>query len=233
MTTQRSAIPQGGEPGFAPPGATAQSRSIRILVADDHLVYRIGIRSLLSSEPGFEVAGEASDGLEAIGLYRSLRPDVLLLDLRMPRKSGIEVARALRKEFRDAHILIVTSYQAEEEIFQVLQAGALGYILKDMGRETLIEAIQQVHGGKRWVSPGIEAQLMDRMQSQQLTGRELEVLKLLARGLTNREIAEVFHLSVSTVKNHVNSLLTKLEVADRTEAVAQCLVRGIVDLGDL
>jgi two-component system NarL family response regulator len=206
---------------------------VRILVADDHLVYRIGIRSLLGSEPGFEVVGEASDGLEAIELYGRLKPDVLLLDLRMPQKSGIEVVRALRKDFRHAHILIVTSYQTEEEIFQVLQAGALGYILKDLGRETLVEAIRQVYAGKRWVSPAVERQLTDRLQSQQLTGRELEVLKLVARGLTNREISNVIQISGSTVKNHVNSILAKLEVADRTEAVSSGLMRGILRAEDL
>ena len=206
---------------------------IRILVADDHLVYRIGIRSLIGSEPGFEVVGEASDGYEAIELYRQLKPDVLLLDLRMPQKSGIEVVQSIRKEFTKAAILIVTSYQTEEEIFQVLQAGALGYILKDMGREMLIEAIRSVRAGNRWVSSTIAQQFADRSERQQLTAREMEVLRLLARGLTNREIASVFNISASTVKNHVNSLMTKLEVADRTEAVSFCLSRGIVSPEDI
>lgn len=209
------------------------TKSIRTLVADDHLVYRIGIRNLLDSESGFEVVGEASDGAQAIQLYRKLRPDVLLLDLRMPQKSGIEVVQAIRKEFSDARILIVTSYQTEEEIFQVLKAGALGYIVKDAGRETLVEAICSVHAGKRWVSPAIERQFNDRTLRQQLTAREMEVLRLLARGLTNREIANVFAISESTVKNHVNNLLAKLEVADRTEAVSFCLSRGIVRPEDL
>jgi len=206
---------------------------IRILVADDHLVYRIGIRNLIGSESGFEVVGEASDGMQAIELYRRLRPDVLLLDLRMPQKSGIEVVQAVRKESGDAHILIVTSYQTEEEVFQVLQAGALGYILKDMGREMLIQAIRSVHAGARWVSPTIQRQFTDRVLRQQLTLREMEILRLLARGLTNREIANVCNISASTVKNHVNNLLTKLEVADRTEAVSFCLTRGIVRTEDM
>jgi DNA-binding NarL/FixJ family response regulator len=202
-------------------------------VADDHLVYRIGIRNLIGSEAGFEVVGEASDGLQAVELYRKLRPDVLLLDLRMPRSGGIEVVNSICKEFRNPHILIVTSYQTEEEIFQVLHAGALGYILKDMGREMLIGAIRAVHSGTQWVSPAIQRQFTDRVLRQQLTVREMEVLRLLARGLTNKEIANVFSISASTVKNHVNSLLTKLEVADRTEAVSLCLSRGIVSLEDL
>ncbi len=214
-------------------GGSSREHPIRILVADDHLVYRIGIRNLLGTESGFEVVGEASDGQQAIETYRKLRPDVLLLDLRMPQKTGIEVVVSVRKEFSDARILIVTSYQTEEEIFQVLRAGALGYILKDMGREMLMEAIRSVNAGKRWVSPTIQAQFSDRVLRQQLTTRELDVLRLLARGLTNREIASVFSISASTVKNHVNSLLAKLEVADRTEAVSFCLARGIVRPEDM
>jgi two-component system NarL family response regulator len=213
--------------------APSNAASVRILLADDHLVYRIGIRSLVGSEPGFEVVGEASDGDEAIELYRKLKPNVLLLDLRMPRKGGIEVVRSIRREFADARILIVTSYQTEEEIFQVLQAGALGYILKDLGRKMLVEAIQTVCAGKRWVSSAIEKQFADRGLRTPLTAREMEVLKLLVRGLTNREIASVFNISESTVKNHVNNLLAKLEVADRTEAASYCLARGIVSAEDL
>jgi DNA-binding NarL/FixJ family response regulator len=214
-------------------GGPIRSHSIRILVADDHLVYRIGIRNLLGSEDGFEVVGEASDGSQAIELYRALKPDVLLLDLRMPQRNGIEVVRAIRGEEPAAHILIVTSYQTEEEVFQVLQAGALGYILKDAGRETLIQAVRTVHAGRRWLAPHIERQFVDRGLRQPLTARETEVLRLLARGLTNREIASVYNLSPSTVKNQVSSLLAKLDVADRTEAVSFCLARGIVQPEDM
>ncbi len=215
------------------PPKEAAGSALRILVADDHLVYRIGIRSLLSSEPGIKVVGEASDGAVAIDLYRKQRPDVMLLDLRMPLKGGIDVMQAIRSEFPDARILIVTSYQTEEEIFQVLRAGASGYILKDMGREMLIEAIRSVQAGVRWVSPTIQRQLAERSLHEALTAREVEVMKLLARGLTNRDIARVFSISESTVKNHVNSLLAKLEVADRTEAVTLCLARGVLSLEDL
>ncbi len=209
------------------------ARAIRVLIADDHLVYRIGIRNLIGSEPGFEVIGEAADGNQALALYRKFKPDVLLLDLRMPQKSGVEVVRAVREEFRDPHILIVTSYQTEEEIFQVLQAGALGYVIKDVGREMLVQAIRAVHAGNRWLAPAIRKQFDDRALRQQLTTREVEVLRLLARGLTNREIANVYGISASTVKNHLNSVMTKLEVADRTEAVSFCLSRGIVNLDDM
>ena len=209
------------------------ARTIRILVADDHLVYRIGIRNLLASEPGFEVIGEASDGVLAIELYRALNPDVLLLDLRMPKKNGIEVVQAIRRYDSSARILVVTSYQTEEEVFQVLQAGALGYVLKDVGRDTLIAAVRSVDTGTRWIAPAIARQFADRSVRQELTARELEVLKLLPRGLTNREIANVYNISANTVKNHLNSLMAKLEVADRTEAVSFCLAHGIVRPEDM
>jgi len=206
---------------------------LRILVADDHLVYRIGIRSLVGNEPGMSVVGEASDGASAIELYRKLRPDVMLLDLRMPHQGGIDVVQTIRAEFPDARILIVTSYQTEEEVYQALRAGALGYLLKDMGREMLIDAIRSAHAGVPWISPTIEKQFAERALREQLTAREVEVMRLLAKGLTNREIASAFNISESTVKNHVNSLLAKLEVTDRTEAVTLCLVRGIVTLEDI
>ena len=216
-----------------PPHASSNTKLIRILIADDHLVYRIGIRNLLGSEPGFDVVGEAPDGAQAIEAYRALRPDVLLLDLRMPQKNGIEVVQTIRREDPSAKVLVVTSYQTEEEVFQVLQAGALGYVLKDVGRDTLVAAVRAVNSGKRWLAPAVERQFADRMERQQLTARELEVLKLLARGLTNREIAAVYSISANTVKNHLNSLMAKLEVADRTEAVSFCLARGIVRPEDI
>lgn len=214
-------------------GSGSPSGRVRILVADDHLVYRIGIRSLLEAEMGYQVVGEASNSTETVELYRSLRPDVVLLDLRMPHKGGIEAARAILQLFPEARILVVTSYQTEEEVLQVMQAGALGYMLKDLDGRMLVEAIQAVCAGRRWVAPGIEQQIAHGAARQPLTVREVEVVRLLARGLTNREIANVFHISESTVKNHVNHLLIKLEVSDRTEAVSYCLAKGIVHLDDL
>lgn len=228
MSESPVAFPRLSFPVGAPDG-----ERLRIVVADDHLVYRIGMRSLLEAEMGFHVVGEAANSTETIELYRRLRPDLLLLDLRMPHKGGIEAVRVIRREFPEARILVVTSYQTEEEILQVLQTGALGYILKDLDGSMLMQAIQAVCSGKRWISPGLESQLAEAVRHQPLTARELEVLKLLARGLTNREIATVFRISESTVKNHVNHLLAKLEVADRTEAVSFCLARGIVRLEDL
>jgi DNA-binding NarL/FixJ family response regulator len=229
MTKESIVIHPQSRSAFALPA----TKTIRILVADDHLVYRIGIRNLLASEPGFEVIGEASDGLQAIDMHRALRPDVLLLDLRMPKRNGIEVVQAIRHEDPGARILVVTSYQTEEEIFQVLQAGVLGYVLKDVGRDTLVEAVHSVDAGTRWISPAIARQFADRAVRPQLTARELEIMRLLARGLTNREIANVYNISANTVKNHLNSLMSKLEVADRTDAVSFCLARGIVRPEDM
>lgn len=228
MSESPIAVPHTPLPENASPG-----RRLRILVADDHLVYRIGIRSLLEADMGYQVVGEASNSTETVELYRRLRPDVVLLDLRMPHQGGIEAARAIRQEFPEARILVVTSYQTEEEVIQVLRAGALGYMLKDLDGRMLMEAIQAVWAGRRWVAPGIEQQIAHGAARQPLTAREVEVVRLLARGLTNREIANVFHISESTVKNHVNHLLIKLEVADRTEAVSYCLAKGIVHLDDL
>lgn len=229
MTREASVIDARPRALHAPTG----TKLVRILVADDHLVYRIGIRNLLGAEPGFDVIGEAPDGMQAVELYRTLQPDVLLLDLRMPKKNGIEVVQAIRQEDKSAKVLVLTSYQTEEEVFQVVQAGALGYVLKDVGRETLVAAIHAVHAGRRWLAPAVERQFADRMERQQLTAREVEVLKLLARGLTNREIAAVYNISANTVKNHLNSMMAKLEVADRTEAVSFCLARGIVRPEDM
>ena len=228
MSESPVALPRG--PSSA--GARAGER-LRILVADDHLVYRIGLRSLLEADRGCPVVGEASNSTETVELYRRLRPDVVLLDLRMPHKGGIEAARTICREFPGARILVVTSYQTEEEVLQVLQAGALGYILKDLDGSMLMEAIQAVCAGRRWFSPGLEKQIAQGRAHQPLTARETEVVRLLARGLTNREIAHVFHISESTVKNHVNHLLVKLQVADRTEAVSFCLAKGIVGVEDL
>lgn len=228
-----SELPETAARGGSRAGSARSAERLRIVVADDHLVYRIGIRSLIESEAGFAVVGEAANSSDTVELYRTLQPDVLLLDLRMPQKGGIDVVKSIRSEFPAARILVVTSYQTEEEVLQVLRAGALGYILKDLDRDMLMEAIRAVCAGRRWVSPGIEKQLAEGVAHQPLTSRELEVIRLLARGLTNREIAHVFRISESTVKNHVNHLLMKLEVADRTEAVSFCLSRGIVRVEDL
>ena len=206
---------------------------IRIVIADDHLVFRVGIRSLLSAEAAFSLVGEAATSERAIEVYRELKPDVLLLDLRLPKDGGIHVVREVRSFDSRAKILILTSYEVEEEIFRVLQAGARGYALKDIDRDSLIQALQRVYAGQSWLVPSIAHRLMERSQRPQLTEREIEVLRLIGRGLTNRETAGVLQIAESTVKNHLNNLMTKLDVSDRTEAVSYAIGRGIISLDEL
>lgn len=206
---------------------------IRILIADDHLVYRLGMRTLLSTEERFCVVGEAANAQEAIALFGEHRPDVVLLDLRMPQGGGIEVVQQIMRSSPAARILVVTSYEMEEEIFQIMQAGAVGYLLKDLGRDVLFEAILQVHAGQQWLPERISSRLSERNARRDLTPRELEIAQFLVRGLTNHEIASVLSISESTVKNHMYSLFAKLGVADRTEAAAFCLTRGIVRADEL
>lgn len=212
---------------------TETSPKLRILIADDHLIYRLGMRTMLSTESVYDIVGEAATTREAVSLFVEHRPDVVLLDLRMPPDGGTEVVRAILRHNPEARILIVTSYQVEEEIFQVLRAGARGYLLKDLGREALFKAMNAVVGGELWVPPNIAAHLNDRSTRRDLTPREVDIAGFIVRGLTNAEIASVLAISESTVKNHIYSLLNKLQVADRTEAASFCLARGIVDINTL
>lgn len=208
-------------------------KPIRIIIADDHLVFRMGLRSLFQAEPGIEVIGEAATGDRAIELFRELRPDVLLLDLRMPQNGGVHVVQQICSFAPDAKILILTSYDVEEEVFQVIQAGARGYALKDIDRTTLLDAVRRVQAGERWILPQIANRLTERAFRPQLTNREIEVLQLVVRGLTNKEVGQVLHVAESTVKNHLNSVMTKLNVSDRTEAVSYALSKGIVRVEDI
>lgn len=201
---------------------------IQVLIADDHLIFRMGLRSLLSGEPNIKLVGEATTGSQTIEKFKELRPDVLLLDLRMPEGGGIAALNAIRQVSRHAKILILSSYGNEEEVYQALHAGATGYVLKDAGREELLAAIQHVHAGKQWIQSSIQTLMSQRADRPELTPRELEVLKLLVTGLTNREIASVLGNSENTVRNHTISIFAKLDVSDRAEAVGAALQRGIV-----
>lgn len=204
------------------------SHSIRVLIADDHLIFRMGLRGLLNSEPGIEVAGEATTGGQTVEKFRSLQPDVVVLDLRMPDGGGMRALTGIREVRGDAKVLVLSSYGSEEEVYQALQAGASGYVLKDVGRDELTGAIRKVHAGKAWIQSSIQPVLADRADRHDLTPRELEVLKLLVRGLTNREIAQVLGNSENTVRNHTIRIFAKLYVSDRAEAVSAALQRGIV-----
>jgi two-component system NarL family response regulator len=201
---------------------------IRILLADDHLIFRMGLRSLLRGESSINLVGEATTGSQTIQKFKELRPDVLLLDLRMPDGGGMGALDAIRQSHLDAKVLILSSYGNEEEVYQALHAGAAGYLLKDAGREELLAAIHQVHAGKKWIQPSIQGLISERADRPDLTPRELEVLRLLVAGLTNREIASVLGNSENTVRNHTISIFAKLYVSDRAEAVGAALQRGIV-----
>ena len=204
------------------------SAKIRVLIADDHLIFRLGLKTLLSGEPNIYLVGEATTGSQTIERFKEVRPDVLLLDLRMPDGGGMGALRAIRQTDRDAKVLILSSYGNEEEVHSALQAGAAGYVLKDAGREELLAAIQHVHAGEKWIQPSIQTLVSQRADRPELTPKELEVLKLLVAGLTNREIASVLGNSENTVRNHTISIFAKLYVSDRAEAVGAALQRGII-----
>jgi DNA-binding NarL/FixJ family response regulator len=208
----------------------AKVNPIRVLIVDDHLVVRMGLRSMIDSQPDMEVVAEAANGNEAVQAYREHRPDVVLLDLRMPQLNGVEATIAIRNEFPKALIIVLTTYDGDENIYRALQAGAHAYLLKDIPRDQFLQAIRAVHRGQYCIPPAIAARLAQRMPQEELSARELGVLKLIVEGMSNKEIASTLAITESTVKNHVNSLLSKLKVKDRTQAATTALRRGIVTL---
>jgi len=213
---------------------------IRILIVDDHAVVRKGIRALLATEPTLEVVDEAVDGLEAVGKYEELIPDILLLDLLMPKMSGIEVIRKLKGKYPDVKILVLTSFAADEQVFPAIKAGALGYLLKDTQPEDLINAIKQVYQGESFLSPTIARKVLQevfqpgekRLSPDPLTRREIEVLQVLAKGKSNREIGKILSITEATVRTHVSNILAKLHLASRTEAALYALKEGVASLED-
>ena len=210
---------------------TIPSAPIRLLIVDDHPVVRDGLVAILhQAEPDLEVVGEAGDGKEAVTAWRTLRPTVTIMDLQLPGQSGVEAIVAIRREDPDARVLVLTTFDGDADIQRALEAGARGYLLKSMRRATLIEAVRAVAAGKRYLPPATAARLVEGMESERLTARELDVLKLLAQGHRNREIADALGLAEPTVKIHVNNLLRKLQVKDRTEATMVALRRGIIHM---
>lgn len=208
----------------------ASGGEIRIIVVDDQAVVRQGFVSLISTVADMRVIAQGTNGREAVALYREHRPDVVLMDLRMPGMGGVEAISAIRREFPDAKVIVLTTYDGDEDIYRSLQAGAQGYLLKDMFFDELESAIRAVHAGGRKI-PGVVAErLAGRMGGSDLTGRELEVLELIVRGLSNKEIGAALGISEATVKSHINSILGKLGVTDRTQAATTALQRGIVHL---
>ncbi len=203
---------------------------IRILVVDDHFVVRMGLVSLINTEPDLKVIGEAEDGGQAVALFEKLKPDMVLMDLRMPGKSGHEATRAICRSSPGARVLMLSAFDGDADIYAALEAGAHGYVLKSATGEDLIPAIRAVASGKRWIPRDVATRLKSHNSYEQLTARELDVLQELARGLANKEIADTLKISEYTAKDHLKSILAKLRVADRTQAVTAALQRGIIHL---
>ncbi|MGI9071472.1 MAG: response regulator [Bryobacteraceae bacterium] len=203
---------------------------IRIMVVEDHHIVRQGLVALLNTVPDMTVVAEASDGKNALDLFRQHQPDVTLMDLRLPNMSGVEAVTEIRKQFASARIIVLTTFDGDEDIYRALQAGARGYLLKGMFGEELMDAIRAVHAGKSRIPAVIAERLALRMGGSPLTTRELDVLKLIVAGKSNKEIGSELTISEATVKTHINSILSKLSVTDRTQAATTALQRGLVHL---
>jgi DNA-binding NarL/FixJ family response regulator len=207
------------------------SSQIRVLCVDDHSLVRKGIASILNNEPDIKLVAEAANGQQAVELFRQHQPDVTLMDLRMPELDGIGAARAILGEFPAARIIALTSYDGDQEIYRALEAGVKGYLLKEMVHTEVLRAIRIVHAGKRLMPPEVAQRLSEYFPQSALSPRETEVLTLVARGLSNKEIAEQIGTAGGTVKIHVQNILEKLNAADRTQAVTIGIERGILHLG--
>jgi len=205
-------------------------KPIRILVVDDHFMVRMGLSASLNVEPDMQVVAEVGTGEAALQGYRDHRPTLVIMDVRLPGMSGSQAVTAIVKEFPDAAILMLSTHSGEEEIYRSLQAGARGYVLKSVMREELLRAIREVFSGRRYVDATVAAVLATRVTHRTLTTRELEVLRMVAQGLGNKEIASALNIAEVTVKLHVSHVLEKLNVKDRTEAATAALQRGIISL---
>jgi DNA-binding NarL/FixJ family response regulator len=207
-----------------------KTKPIRILIADDQHLVRQGFQAMLDRLPSMEVVAQASTGKEALDQYVLHRPDITLMDLRMPEMDGVEAIAAIREQFLTARIIVLTTYDGDEDIYRALRSGAKAYLLKDVTLEELIGCIEKVHGGQTCVPPTIAAKLVERTSSPELTERELEVLRRIVAGRSNKEIAADLSITEGTVKTHVNHILDKLGVHDRTQAVTTALKRGLVHM---
>jgi NarL family two-component system response regulator LiaR len=222
-------------------GGDMAEANIRILIADDHAIVRKGIRALLMTEPGMQIVGEAGDGQEAVSLAQTLKPDLILMDLVMPRMDGIEATRRITEQAQAPQILVLTSFAADDKVFPAIKAGALGYLLKDSGPEELVQAIRQVSRGEPSLEPSIARKVLQELSHpskaeltpEPLTERELDVLRLIAQGCSNRSIADKLVISEVTVRTHVSNILSKLHLASRTQAALFALREGLASLEDV
>ena len=203
---------------------------IRILAADDHPLIRAGLVNFLTTEPELHVVAEAANGEEALEKYREHRPDIVLMDLRMPVMDGVTATKAILEEFPDAKVIVLTTYAGDEDIHRALDAGAKGYLVKDMVVAEVLNVVRAVHGGRRGIPPAVAAKLAEHTPRIPLTSREIEVLSLVANGLSNAEVAERIGRTEGTVKAHLKNILQKLGASDRTEAVTTALRRGFIRL---
>ena len=204
--------------------------SIRVLVVEDHHVVRQGLVALLNVAEGLEVVGEAADGVEAIAQFRKHQPAITLIDLRLPRLSGVDVIERIRMETPQARFIVLTTYDGDEDIYQAMEAGATGYLVKGMPQEMLVNAVKRVHAGGRYLPPPVTQALTSRTRDSNLSNREREVLGLLANGKSNREIAGQLGIAEATVKCHVSVILMRLNAGDRTQAVVTALQRGLIHI---
>ena len=203
---------------------------IRVLSVDDHPLLSEGIATMINSQPDMQLISQAASGSEAIQRYREHRPDVTLMDLRLPDLSGIDAMIAIRTEFPDARVVMLTTFEGDVEIQRALQAGARGYLLKNMPPSEILDVIRHVHAGKKRVPPQVAAQIAEHMSDEDLTAREIEVLRKIAGGNRNKDIAEILFISEETVKVHIKHIMDKLGAKDRTQAIAIAVRRGIIEL---
>lgn len=206
--------------------------TIRVLIVDDHPVVRAGLTSMLGTQSDISVIGSASSGEEALEILARSSIDILLLDLRMPGTNGIATLLAIKHQSIPVRAIVLTSYETDEDIYRAVHAGASGYLLKDTPLRKMLDAIHTVHAGNRYLPGHIASRLAERMMRSNLTTRELEILKMLTKGLTNKQIGHALTISENTVRNHVNSIIEKLDVCDRTEAATTAIQRGIIDIDE-